>query len=40
MKNGVFWDVAPVALLKTDISEELSSSFIMVTIIGELGTTW
>jgi hypothetical protein len=28
-----------VALIRTDISEELSTSFIKVTIIGELGTT-
>jgi hypothetical protein len=28
-----------VALLRTDISEELSGSFIRVTRIGELGTT-
>jgi hypothetical protein len=28
-----------VALIRTDISEELSVSFIRVTIIGELGTT-
>jgi hypothetical protein len=27
-----------VALVKTDISEELSTSIIKVTIIGELGT--
>jgi hypothetical protein len=28
-----------VALVRTDISEEPSASFIRVTIIGELGTT-
>jgi hypothetical protein len=28
-----------VALDRTDVSEELSASFIRVTIIGELGTT-
>jgi hypothetical protein len=28
-----------VALVKTDVSEELSASFIRVTIIGEIGTT-
>jgi hypothetical protein len=33
MKNGVFWDVTPCG------SEELSTSFIRVTRIGELGTT-
>jgi hypothetical protein len=39
MKNGVFWDVRPVALVRTDVSEELSASFIRVTRIGGLGTT-
>jgi hypothetical protein len=29
----------PVALVRTDVSEELSSSFIRVTRIGELGRT-
>jgi hypothetical protein len=28
-----------VALVRTDLSEELSTSFIRVTRIGELGTT-
>jgi hypothetical protein len=28
-----------VALVRTDVSEELSTSFIRVTEIGELGTT-
>jgi hypothetical protein len=28
-----------VALIRTDVSEELSASFIKVTIVGELGTT-
>jgi hypothetical protein len=28
-----------VALVKTDVSEELSASFVRVTRIGELGTT-
>jgi hypothetical protein len=28
-----------VALVRTDVSEELSSSIIRATIIGELGTT-
>jgi hypothetical protein len=31
--------VRRVALVRTDVSEELSASFIRVTIIGELGTT-
>jgi hypothetical protein len=39
MKNDVFWDVRSVALVRTDVSEELSASFIRVTRIGELGTT-
>jgi hypothetical protein len=38
MKNGVFWDVTPLALVRTDVSEELNASFIKVTRIGELGT--
>jgi hypothetical protein len=39
MKNGVFWDVTPgVALVRTDVSEELSPS-ISVTRIAELATT-
>jgi hypothetical protein len=28
MKNGVFWDVTPVALVRTDVSEEHSAYFI------------
>jgi hypothetical protein len=39
MKNGVFWDIRRVALVRTDVSEEPSASFIRVTRIGELGTT-
>jgi hypothetical protein len=31
--------LCPVALVRTDVSEELSASFIRVTRIGELGTT-
>jgi hypothetical protein len=27
MKNGVFWDVAPLALVRTDVSEELSAKW-------------
>jgi hypothetical protein len=39
MKNGVFWVVTPCgALVRTDVSEELSTSFISGTRIGELGT--
>jgi hypothetical protein len=33
------WMLRRVALMRTDISEELSTSFIRVTRIGELGTT-
>jgi hypothetical protein len=36
MKNGVFWDVV---LVRTDVSEERSASFIRATRIGELGIT-
>jgi hypothetical protein len=39
MKNGVFWDLGRVALVRTDVSEELSASFIRVTRFGELVTT-
>jgi hypothetical protein len=39
MKNVVFWDVRPCGTVRTDVSEELSTSFIRVTRIGELGTT-
>jgi hypothetical protein len=39
MKNAVFWDVMPFGLVRTDVSEELSASFIRVTRMGELGTT-
>jgi hypothetical protein len=35
IKNGVFC----VALVRTDVAEELSASVIRVTRIGELGTT-
>jgi hypothetical protein len=38
LKNGVFLDVSRVALVRTDVSEELNASFIRVTRIGELGT--
>jgi hypothetical protein len=38
MKNGVFWNITPCGSCKTDVSEELSASFIRVTRIGELGT--
>jgi hypothetical protein len=38
MTNAVFWDVTLVALVRTKVSEEISTSFIKVTRIGELGT--
>jgi hypothetical protein len=34
-----FWMLRCVALVRTDVSEELSASLIRVTKIGELGTT-
>jgi hypothetical protein len=39
MKNGVFGMFRRVALVRTDVSGELSASYIRVTRIGELGTT-
>jgi hypothetical protein len=33
------WMLRRVAFVRTDVSEELSTSFIRVTRIGELGTT-
>jgi hypothetical protein len=39
MKNVVFWMLRRVALVKTDVSEERSTSIIRVTSVGELGTT-
>jgi hypothetical protein len=38
MNNGVFSMLRRVALIRTDVSEELSASFIRVTRVGELGT--
>jgi hypothetical protein len=38
MKNGVSWMLHRVTLVRTDVSEERSASFIRVTRIGELGT--
>jgi hypothetical protein len=38
-KNSVFWDVTRVALVRTDVSEETSASFIRVARISKLGTT-
>jgi hypothetical protein len=39
MKNGVFWNVTPYGLVRTDVSEDLSAPIIRVTKISELGTT-
>jgi hypothetical protein len=39
MKNGVFWALRRVALVRTDVSQELGVSFNKVARIGELGTT-
>jgi hypothetical protein len=39
MKNSVSGMLRRVALVRTDVSEVLSASFIMVTRISELGTT-
>jgi hypothetical protein len=39
MKNDIFWMLRPVALVRTDVSQERSVSIIMVTRIGELRTT-
>jgi hypothetical protein len=37
MKNGSFWDITPyVALVKSDVSEELGPSITRITRIGEL----
>jgi hypothetical protein len=38
MKNSVFWDVTPCGSVRTNVSEEPSTSFIRVTGISELGT--
>jgi hypothetical protein len=39
MKNAVFWDVTPFGSCETYVSEKCSASIIIVTRIGELGTT-
>jgi hypothetical protein len=38
MKNAVSGMLRRVALVRTDVSEELNASIIRVTRIGELGT--
>jgi hypothetical protein len=39
MKNAVFGILCRVALVRSDVSDELSASIIRVTRIGELGTS-
>jgi hypothetical protein len=39
MKNVAFWYVSSAALVRTDVSEESSTSIIRMTSIGELETT-
>jgi hypothetical protein len=39
LKNDVFWDVMSSGCCKTDVSKELSASFIKVIRIGELRPT-
>jgi hypothetical protein len=36
MKNDVFWDMMPVALVRTDISEQLIASIIRVERISDI----
>jgi hypothetical protein len=38
MKYAIFWDVTPLALVRTDVSEEINASIIRVTRVGVLGT--
>jgi hypothetical protein len=33
VKNGVFWDITPVAVVRTDVLEKFSASIIRVTRI-------
>jgi hypothetical protein len=39
MKNVVFWDIRPAAIVRTEVSEELSTCIFRVTKIVKLGTT-
>jgi hypothetical protein len=39
MKNALYWDVMPVALVITGISEDRIASIIRVKRTGQLGTT-
>jgi hypothetical protein len=36
MKNGAFWDVTPCDPCKTDVSEELSASFVFLRSVRQL----
>jgi hypothetical protein len=40
MRIVIFWDMTQLALVITDVSEELIASNIRMTIIGELGTIY
>jgi hypothetical protein len=40
MKNGVFRMLRRVAVVRTDVVDELSASLIRVTRIGDLGKRW
>jgi hypothetical protein len=39
LKNVVFWDVSPGSFVRTDVSDERSTSIIRVTRIDYVGTT-
>jgi hypothetical protein len=39
LKNAVFWDFMPVALLRTDVAEKRIATIIRVSVIGKIGTT-
>jgi hypothetical protein len=39
MKNGVFWDVNALSLVRTNVSEKSITSIIRMRIISVLGTT-
>jgi hypothetical protein len=39
MKNTVVWDITPVALVRTDVSEDRIASITRVERIRELGTS-
>jgi hypothetical protein len=39
MKSTIFWDIMPVAVVRTDVLEECIASIMRVARIGELGIT-